>query len=106
MPVSPRLVLPGVAPERAAAYEDGRRQRHRRLAGRGPHQLAPEVSPPQLAKGEIVHPKVVDSRLQVRQLPAHQIQVYVVKRSRAGGSPEQHLALLVADTLSDPRRVM
>ena len=106
MPISPRLILPRVAPERAAAYEDDRRQCHCRLVGRGAHQLAPEVAPPQPAQGEIVDPKLVDARLKVGQITAHQIQVYVVKRSGAGGSPEQHLAVRGAYTLGDPRGVM
>ena len=102
--VGARLVLPGVAPERARASDDDGGGGHRRLARRRRHHGRPVVAGAQAAQREVVRPEVVDARLEVGERPRDQVEVDVIERAGAGGGAEVDLAARVGLAAEHARR--
>ena len=90
--VGPRLVLPAVAPERAGEEDERRGGGGRRLPSRRADDGLAVVAGAEPSQREVVRPEVVDARVEVGKRPAHEVEIDVVERARAGGRPVEHLA--------------
>src|SRR5439155_22958772 len=106
MAVGSVLVLPGVAPVRRGARDEGRRLSQRRLAAGSLDDRASVITDTQAPKREVVRAEVVNARWQIREVTAGEIEIDVVESARVRCRPEVDVAAGGALDLRDPGRVV